>query len=573
MTDRRLRPEAWWWLATAGAFAAGAALRLYRLPAQVLLGDEVHAVRAVLATPLPEILATYRITDYCLPLAGLARFVLERGGTLSELDFRWPVTVSGLLLLAAAPLVARRLASPRAAFVYPWLLAISPGLVLYSRIARSYAPASLLALAAVGAFFAWWRTGRRRYGAAYAVLGALAVWFSLVVGPFVAAALAFGVLAVLGRRWATGLPREAEGARRRRVGRPGWLGLFLVGLALAAGLACFLVPGWESLQQVLAAKPGRGEVRLASVLSALQLLAGTTRPLVAVLFWLLAARGLARLASRDRAAALFGAFLVAAQCAALAVTTPFGLANPVVLARYLIVALPVVLLWVAHGLEVPERWLLSLRRPGLARAAAGGAAALVLALLLATGPFARPGFRDSSFVHHEDFLAFHRPFPRLAAERIPPSYLGLARGPGTRARDQAIVELPSYPEGGNRALQLYQARHRRQVVLATPIPELNDPRLAFRNRVAPAPAAMLASGARYLVVHRDLEAEELAVELPPGVPRGWNRRQKNLSRHFRTVAAATVERLTAAWGPPDWQDAQVVVWDLGRVRARRLPPG
>ena len=564
MTDRRLRPEAWWWLATAAAFAGGAALRLYHLPAQVLLGDEIHAVRAVLSIPLPEILVTYRITDYCLPLAGLARFVLERGGTLSELDFRWPVVASGLLLLAAAPLVARRLASPRAAFVYPWLLAISPGLVLYSRIARSYAPASLLALAAVGAFFAWWRTGRRRYGAAYAVLGALAVWFSLVVGPLVAAALAFGVLAVLGRRWSTRSSREPERARDRRVGRPGWLGLVLVGLALAAGLACFLVPGWESLQQVLAAKPGRGELRLASVLSALQLLAGTTRPLVAVLFWLLAARGLARLASRDRAAALFGAFLVAAQCAALAVTTPFGLANPVVLARYLVVALPIVLLWVAHGLEVPERWSLSLRRPELARAAAGGAAALLLVLLVATGPFALPRFRYSSFVHHDDFLAYHRPLPRLRVDRIPAFYRDLA--PGSGGRVEAILELPTYPEGDNRAVHRYQDRHRRQVLVSTPTPDLNDRRLAFRTRVVPQPGPILTSGARYLVVHRDLEAEELAVELPPGVPRGWNRRQQNLSAHFRRVGTATAERLTAAWGPPDWQDSQVVVWDLGRVR-------
>ncbi|HUP41834.1 MAG TPA: hypothetical protein VM599_01350, partial [Thermoanaerobaculia bacterium] len=212
MTDRRIRPEAWWWLATAGAFAAGAALRLYRLQAQVLLGDELHAVRAALSIPLPEILVAYRITDYCLPLAGLARFVLERGGTLSELDFRWPVTVSGLLLLGAAPLVARRISSPGAAFVYPWLLALSPGLVLYSRIARSYLPATLLAVAAAAAFFAWWRTGRGRYGAAYAVLGALATWFSLVVAPFVGSALAFGALAKLGNRRRARRRERGEGA-------------------------------------------------------------------------------------------------------------------------------------------------------------------------------------------------------------------------------------------------------------------------------------------------------------------------------------------------------------------------
>ena len=50
------------------------------------------------------------------------------------------------------------------------------------------------------------------------------------------------------------------------------------------------------------------------------------------------------------------------------------------------------------------------------------------------------------------------------------------------------------------------------------MPALNDRHLAFRNRVVPLPVPMLASRARYLVVHRDVEAEELAVELPAGVP-------------------------------------------------------
>jgi hypothetical protein len=565
MHDWSNRPGAGFWLSLAAACMAGTFLRLYRLGAQVLLGDELHSVRAVLSTGLPEILVAYRITDYCLPLAGLARFVLIRTGTLSELDFRWPVVASGLILLAAAPVAARRVSSPGAAAVYPWLLALSPGLVLYSRIARSYLPATLLAVAAAAAFFAWWRTGRGRYGAAYAVLGALATWFSLVVAPFVGSALAFGALAKLGGRRRMRRRDRAEGAGdAAEADPPGWLGLVLAGLGLAAGLACFLVPGWENLSQVLAAKPGQGSLRLSAALSAARLLAGSSSPVLAALFWLLAALGLGRLARRDPGLALFGAVLVGGQCAAVAVTTPYGLGNPVIFGRYLLIGLPVILLWVAHGLELPERWLRADRRPRLAPVAAGAGAVVFVALLLATGPFARLRYRHSSFVHHDDFLAFDRPLPRLPMEKVPAFYRSLT--PGLGGRGEAIVEMPSYPELGDRALHLYQDRHRRQVLVSSPVPELNDRRLVFRNRVAPHSGPILATGARYLVIHRDIESEELAVELPPGVPRTRAPRQKNLSARFRTVAAATAERSTAAWGPPDWQDARVVVWDLGRVR-------
>jgi hypothetical protein len=552
MTDLPTRGASGFWLPWAGALAAGAALRLYRLDAQVLLGDELHAVRAVVTTPLPEILFRYGVTDHCLPLSGLARLLLERGVRLSESAFRAPVVIAGLLLLAALPLLARPVAARGAARVFPWLLALSPGLVLYGRIARSYTPAALLALGAAAAFLAWWRGRGAVWAVAYAVLGALAVYFHLVTAPFVAAPLAFGAVALLvGRRFLRG-GAPADGRRR-----PGWGALVLVGLGLAAGLAAFLVPGWESLSEVLAGKRGGGEIGLDTLTGALHLLAGTGNAGVAPAFWLVAALGLVRLARRDLELALFGAFPVAVQAAALGVLSPYGLGNPVILARYLLVALPVVLLWVAHGVETP--------RPAWTAVAA----TLLLGSVLATGPFVSPRFRTSSFVHHDDFLAFHRPLPSLPEDRVPAFYRRL----GEEAGEEAVLELPAYPEGPNRVLQLYQDRHRREVVEATPVPALNDRRLAFRNRAVPLPAPMLASRARYLVVHRDPEAEELAVELPAGVPLAWSRRQENLSARFRTVSAALVARLTGSWGPPEVDDGTIVVWDLERVRRAAPPDG
>lgn len=556
-------------LSWAGACAAGAALRLYRLAPQVLVGDELHAVRAVSHRQFPQILVTYGVTDVCLPLVGLARWLSERGVVLAEGVFRTPVVVAGLLLLALFPWLARRAAAPAAALLFPWWLALSPQLVLYGRIARSYTPATLFAGLAAAAFFAWWRTRRAAWAAAYAGLGALAVWFHLLSAVFVAAPLAFAGIA----RVAAALRRPRGGEADRTRERPGWLALAVVGLALAAGVALFLVPGWDGLAEMLGGKRGRGEVQPGAVADAARLLAGTVHPLLAGLFWAAAAAGFVRLLRRDRELALYSALLVGAHAAALAVAQPYGLANPLVLGRYLLLVLPVVLLWVAHGLDWRgRRWT---RLAGLAAGAA------LLVSIVATGPFAAPRLRYSSFLHHEDFLAFHRPLPKLPEERIPRFYRRLAReavGEGG-AGGGAILELPSFPEGENRALHRYQDLHRREVLLTVTDPALNDPRFDFRNRVRLDPAAVLASRARYLVVHRDLGAEERAVELPPGVPNVWGARQRNLSRHFRQVAIGFPRRAAPLLGAPDESYARLLVWDLDRVRrrgplpVRRVAPG
>ena len=84
--------------------AVGTALRLWNLPAQILGGDEMHAVRAALGSRLPEILVTYRQADNCIPLTAIYRLVLDAGGSLTEMVLRLPVLLAGILLAAIAPL-------------------------------------------------------------------------------------------------------------------------------------------------------------------------------------------------------------------------------------------------------------------------------------------------------------------------------------------------------------------------------------------------------------------------------------------------------------------------------------
>ena len=85
------------------AFAAGTTLRLWNLRAQVMGGDELHAVRAAVTRPLSGIVFTYQVSDNCIPLTLLDRLLMDGGVPLTEMLVRLPVLLAGLAMLVVAP--------------------------------------------------------------------------------------------------------------------------------------------------------------------------------------------------------------------------------------------------------------------------------------------------------------------------------------------------------------------------------------------------------------------------------------------------------------------------------------
>ncbi len=559
------------------AAAAGIALRFWNLRDQVLGGDELHAVRAALAQPLPALLTTYQLADSCIPLTALDRLLLDHGLALDEWRLRLPVLACGLAALAVLPALAHRRLAPAARPLFAVLAAISPLLVLYSRIARSYMPATLFSFAAVMAFDRWWAPGEAANAgaagtgdaasgagevsgagaaAAYVLLAALAVWFHLGTAPIVAAPLAYGA-AELGLAALTGRRRPGRRADPTRQAAA----LAAVGAALAACCALFLVPAWPSLMRLVAAKRVSQEVPAATWWGVLQLQAGARagQRVAALLFWTAALGGLGALVRRRPRWGAYLAALVLAQLVGILALSPLGLARLQVLDRYLLPALPIVLLWVAAGLAHP--WW---PRQGAAGRAGQRLAAAGLALLwLAAGPFGDPGFRASSFMHHNDMVAFALPRATAPAGGMPRPYLALGGPPGS-----AVVELPWPPVWDfGRSFYVYQEVHGLRVLVAAPAGALPAGRLRLRNRVSPEPAALLAAGARYVAVHRHLAAEEERLRLPPGEPPP-RRMPPLLAAQLAEAGERMVARLEAEWGPPTLADADVAIWDLrARLRA------
>ncbi len=525
-------------LLVALALIAGATLRLWNLRGQVMGGDELHAVRAALQRPVSGILFTYQVSDNCIPLTLFDRLVLDAGWPLSEMVVRLPVLVAGLAMLVLGPWWAWRRLGPGPAVVFAWLLALSPALVVYSRVARSYMPVALLGCAALAAFDAWQRRGGWRFATAYVVCAAAAVWFHLGAVPLVLAPL----LAAL--PWAL---RE----RGRRV----WA-LVGVAAAIAAALLVLLVPARETLPLV-AGKRGSLELSAATIGETAVWLAGVRWWWLAVPFGIAVVTGAVRLARREPRLATLLAVTAVGQVVGILVLAPEGHQNPIIMARYLVPALPIALAFAAEALGRP--WFGGWRRahPALA--------ALAIVALVTASPFTDPALRHSSFAHSVTFLRFtdERPalpaLPALPAEGPPPVYAWLAS-----AAPGAIVELPWHPVWRfDRAVGLYQTVHRRPVIVTAFGGPLADRRLAFRNMVRTDAESLLRSRGRWLVVHRSLPAEE--ERIGPLLVDGRVRYQ------LRIAGPDAARRLRTVWGPPDYRDDRTWCWDLDRVRRQPTP--
>jgi hypothetical protein len=515
----------------------------------VLDGDEVHAVRAAVAMPLGALLTTYQESDNCIPLSALFRVLMNTGVRLSEMGFRAPSIASGLLLLALLPLGAIRRLPSGVAVLFAWLLALSPLLVFYSRIARSYLPMTFCALAAAAAFAAWWRTLEPALGVVYVVLGGLAVWLHLGAAPIVAAPFLFaaGDLA-----WG----RREE--RRRRLFH---LALLAGGVAFA--VAAFLLPARESLARLVAEKRQAQSLPWETVADVLRLQAGTASPAFTVLFWMGVLGGLAALLAFDRRLGVYTLNLAGVQLLGIRLLSPLGLANPLILGRYLLPVLPLLLLWAACSLAFPWPLLASFGRGG--RLFQGALAAAFILTLAAHGPLADRALWASSFMHHNDFLAFYAQRPRLAPEAVPYPYQEIARLGGKRA----VVEYPWSSFAGLRTPYLYQEIHGRRVQVSGPQRLLFAPVLALANAVPPGPEGFCGSGARFLVVHLHVGREEDRIVAPEEARLGERQMRPDLRRTLRLQAEAMAQGLTALWGDPTWSASSLRAWDLDLACQRR----
>lgn len=526
-------------LAIAAACAAGIAVRLWNVRDQVLGGDELHAVATALGRPLEWILTTYSLADYSIPLTAGIRLWLEAGGHPSELGLRAPGLLCGAALVAVVGVaVARSLGAATGARA-AWLVAFAPGLVLYSRIVRSYAPMVLLATGAALAAWIWIDTRSRRAAAAYVAFAALATWFHLGAGPFVVAPLAYAVALRL--------------AGRADAGAPSWRSIATTAGGLAIAWSLFLVPARASLVRLVAGVRTQELPGFDAWIALAKLQAGAPDGWLAAAIFGLAAVGLGTLWRVRPRLAGYGVALVTAQIVGLVALRPALFEYSFILNRYLLPCSVVLLVWVAIGLGAPFR-----ARPLLA----AFATAALLATAVVRGPLASAAFLHGSFAHGNDAVSYEDGSQLGVDPSLAPRFYT------TLATRGALVEVPWHAWWQfSRLFAADQHLHGRRVLVAGDVPALRDPRLALRNYVVPEPESLARADADWVVVHLDLEAEQARVRGLPGsdtfgeVPAETRAQAWAILRQQAHDAAA---RLESAWGPADVVEASLRAWRLPR---------
>jgi hypothetical protein len=316
------------------ATGLGAYLRLDQVAAQVFVNDEWHLVHRLAHYDLVDTLKTFGYADFGIPLAVIYTPLMNWFG-LSETMLRIPMLIAGIVSVVLIPLAFRKRFDDRVIAIFALLLAVSPFLISYARIARTYA------LTALGVYVAFWCLSiavggsrlRWRFAIAYALVAAVTVWAHPITGPVLVAPFLFLLMQTVLRR---GLS---------------WQQLFVLCGITAALMAMLVLPPLLNDMKALSGKSGVDSIEWRTLVGTAHFWVGSGSLLVVAIAFVLAAIGFLHVwrASDMARWVIVGSALTVI---ALLLMRPWWVNVPLAFARYLLPMLPVFLLAMAVGLVV-----------------------------------------------------------------------------------------------------------------------------------------------------------------------------------------------------------------------------
>jgi hypothetical protein len=535
--DKIIRvPYFWMWFGIAMCLALW--LRLDQFLDQTLLDDEWHAVHQIVLSSPSRFLLSFGHADYSIPLT-LLYWLQARSFGLSELGMRLPLMLAGLATVAFFPVVLRKEFSDRMVLLFAFFLACSPMLIAFSRMARPYALTLLLSFAAYALLEQATRdqTRQRRFGAGYVICAALALWLHPIAGPF--------LIAPLVMLWWAWLRGVRDGAAPSLV--------FLLVLTAATGLAmaAAVLPPLLADPVALSGKSGGQALNLEPVIGVWYGWLGTGSTMVVIASLCLAAIGARRVcrASRVIRWALVGLGLTALVVVA---TRPAWINHPLVLARYLLPALPLLLLFMVAGMD---------RLMGIGVSAGVGIVVglVALACWVPTSPLASQlQFPNSNTLHMvalvEPRASHNLITPHLNKFPLSPFWSSLSNAP---AGSITIAVAPFRFESFDWPAPVWEAQSRQRVLPAfvsgtcvpwlhgnTPHDAANGARFQFRNAVQLGDAdALRRAKVTYLAFFR---AGRNSLENP--------------EKHYLPECETWMRN---RYGTPTFEDGSLVVWKVG----------
>lgn len=528
-------------IAIALAVLVGLVLRVLWIDDQIVQDDEIHSVRAAVEHGPLYVFTHHGEQDFGIPLTLWNQLLLATVG-LDEVGLRLPLLVSGAAFVLLLGVFAARRFGTLAGACAAWIAAFSPFLVFYSRFARPYGLVLVASLASIAGFVAFVRHGSRKGAWTCALAGAVAVFASVLAAPTVA--LLWAV--------ALAIPPNAERSRRDA------LRLAITG---AVATAALVVPSLPSLVEVARIKSGEAlSLTLGSWRAAWASVVGTPHATLGVLALGLVAAGIVVVLRRDHRLALVGLAALGLQAGFVTLLAPRASGQGMVLARYTAPALPFLFLFLGVGLGSVVGLAARPLRGARARAALLGTVAVSLGALAWDASFAGAfGFPNDFTSHRRHYDHFDRRERRRHIERGSPLYERLARSDPVRR----VLEAPWIQPWHFVYYDLYQARHRKEVVCAAADEWLTAQGLRLRRLVPAVEQAFDPSVADLVIVHRDPVAELAALGGEPlpemGRVVGGKRerlscraeRIRDLCLDYATLAVVYEDAWVTAFAPAD----------------------
>ena len=370
----------------------GGFLRSNQFGFQVLLDDEWHAVHQILSgKSAGELFLTLGLADYSVPLGLFYGWIAQHWG-LSEFIMRLPMLLASLLTLVLFSAYVWRHFTAPLALMFSLLLALSPLLVVYAHTARPYALTLLLSFVSLYSFYQYWhrRTSLLRSGAAYVVCAGLCLWLHLITGPVLVAPFVLEGVRCLWQRNMAGLQR-----------------LLLLGVPAAAVMAILVLPPLIADGQALARKSGLAELGLETAQGVWYIWFGSGSSLLVFTLAALAALGLTSMLRRNPLlqSACLGVILT---LALVLVSQPQWVQHPLTMGRYLLPAIPLLLLASSCGAARVVGWFATRRVPGVLATLSLGAVAVVYVMTSPSwGLITRPNSQITHSMLQFDFRAGH----------------------------------------------------------------------------------------------------------------------------------------------------------------------
>ncbi len=544
-SPRWLPPPAWTFLIVAAALI-GAYLRLDQFASQVLIDDEWHAVHQMLRRGPAAMFIDFGFSDYSIPL-GIFDWYVSRWFGLSETAMRAPMLLCGLATLLLFPLYVARYFSYPAAAVFALLVAMSPLLVVYSRMARPYAITLLLGWVAHAAYQRYHAASRARIGAgiAFGATATLAVWLHPIAAPFVLAPLLWALLQ---------LRRAGPGEWRARSVR-----LLQVALPTGVAMAALVLPPLLANPLSMTLKTGVDSLAVGTLAGVWFAWLGTPSSVAVVVCLALAAIGAPEVWRKlpEARTATLGIVLT---LLAVGATRPMWSFMPLTVARYLLPFLPLLLLAVAAGAVRCAQRLAT--PPSVPRRAFGAVVALLPCIALAWQSPLPPLLRDPNaqtlhLTYHFDFRPAANPYlTQMESIPLSPFWAKLEALPPGSVR---VAAAPFYFESYDWDAPRWE-RLSGQTVLPGYVTGLcvdrrfgevpADPLFRFRNAVHLADGRNLAQrGIDYVVWQKPYLQPRDGEPIPIG-----------------GETAYCEDLLRRLFGPPAFEDAALIAFRIAPVR-------